>query len=161
MDTRTSAITASRGIRHRMPGSRDALHLRALLFALGRSLLANTLASAGCPARVPPLHLRRRHRGAGMDVYSGVDMAEWWVIAAIGCALLSGIPGAMMSRASRAGERIATALMLLGGLFGVAGSVCAILSPSPAGITLPWAVPGGALSVRVDGISAMFVIQIF
>ena len=96
-----------------------------------------------------------------MDVASGVDMAEWYVVAAIGCAAASGMPGALLPRASRAGERIATLLMLLAGVLGVVGGVLAILSPSPAGITLAWSVPGGALSVRVDGISAMFVIQIF
>jgi hydrogenase-4 component B len=88
-------------------------------------------------------------------------MAEWSVVAAIGCAILSGIPGAMLPRTGRAGERIATVLMLLGGVLGVAGGVRAILSPSSSGISLPWSVPGGELSIRIDGISAMFVIQVF
>jgi hydrogenase-4 component B len=88
-------------------------------------------------------------------------MAEWWVVAAIACAVLSGMPGAVLPRGSAAGERIATALMLLGGILGVAGGIRAIFWPSVAGITVPWSVPGGALSLRVDGISAMFVIQIF
>ena len=96
-----------------------------------------------------------------MDVTTGVDMAEWCVIAAIGCAIASGMPGAILPRESRAGERIATVLMVLAGILGVGGGIRAIVAPSLTGITLAWSVPGGALSIRVDGISAMFAIQVF
>src|SRR5207237_8535108 len=44
---------------------------------------------------------------------------------------------------------------------GMGAAVLALTAPSAEGISLPWAVPGGALRVRVDGLSAMFFGQIF
>jgi hydrogenase-4 component B len=50
----------------------------------------------------------------------------------------------------------------------VAGSTCglvcafgALASNEPSSVSIPWRVPGGEFAVRVDGISAMFLAQIF
>ena len=88
-------------------------------------------------------------------------MSEALAIAACALAALSGVPGLFFSREGRAGERLACALMVLAGAFGISAAVLAFALPSPRGISLPWAVPGGALEVRVDGLSAMFLGQIF
>jgi len=87
-------------------------------------------------------------------------LAEWLALAGIALAAASGMPGLFFDRRSTAGERIAVALMTLGAAAGIAGAALALARPSD-GIRLPWSVPGGALHVQIDAISAMFVLQIF
>jgi hydrogenase-4 component B len=86
---------------------------------------------------------------------------EWLVLAAIVLAAASGVPGLFVERRAATGERIAAALMTLAAAAGLGGVGLALGQPSPDGIRLDWPVPGGAMSVRVDAISAMFLIQIF
>ncbi len=88
-------------------------------------------------------------------------MSEALALAACALAALSGMPGLFLPREGRAGERLACALIATADAAGVTAAVLAFASPSPRGISLPWAVPGGALEVRVDGLSAMFLAQIF
>ncbi len=88
-------------------------------------------------------------------------MSEALALAACALAALSGVPGLFLPRECRAGERLASALVAVSGAAGVTAAVLAFTSPSLRGIALPWAVPGGALEVRVDGLSAMFLAQIF
>lgn len=87
-------------------------------------------------------------------------MNEWLVVAGTVLAAASGVPGAFERRERKRGERAATALMVLGGLCAIAGAALALVHPLP-GIDLAWSVPGGRFAVRVDGISALFLIQIF
>ncbi len=87
-------------------------------------------------------------------------MTEWLVIAGTIFAAASGVPGLWEDRRGSKGERAAAVLMILGALCGIAGAALAMARPS-AGIDLGWHVPGGRFAVRVDGISALFVVQIF
>jgi hydrogenase-4 component B len=88
-------------------------------------------------------------------------MSEVLAIAACAIAALSGVPGLFLAREGRAGERLACALIGVAGAAGVSAAVLAFVQPSARGLSLPWAVPGGALEVRVDGLSAMFLGPIF
>jgi hydrogenase-4 component B len=87
-------------------------------------------------------------------------MNDWLVVAGMALAASSGVPGLWEDRKGGRGERIATVLMVAGALFGIVGAGLAIARPS-AGIDLGWPVPGGRFAIRIDGISALFVIQIF
>jgi hydrogenase-4 component B len=91
-------------------------------------------------------------------------MTDWLVVAGTILAAASGVPGLWEDRAGGKGkangERTATVLMVLGALCGIAGAVLAIANPS-AGIDLGWPVPGGRFAIRIDGISAPFIVQIF
>ncbi len=87
-------------------------------------------------------------------------MTEWLVIAGTILAAASGLPGLWENRKGSQGERAAAVLMLLGAVCGIAGAALAIARPS-AGIDLGWHVPGGRFAIRVDGISAPFLVQIF
>ncbi|HXH41470.1 MAG TPA: proton-conducting transporter membrane subunit [Thermoanaerobaculia bacterium] len=51
-------------------------------------------------------------------------------------------------------------LMILGAIVGLAGCVIGLLA-APAEVTLPWLVPGGALHLRVDALSAFFAAPVF
>ncbi len=88
-------------------------------------------------------------------------MSEALALTACALAALSGVPGLFLARESRGGERIAAALMGAAGAAGVAASALAIVQPSPAALSLPWAVPGGRFEVHVDGLSAIFLCQVF
>ncbi len=87
-------------------------------------------------------------------------MSAWLVVAGVCLAAVSGVPGLLCDRASRGGERLAAALLLLAGIAGVAGSALAIAN-GPSTIDLPWQVPGGAFGIRIDAIAAMFLLSIF
>src|SRR5205085_4798726 len=142
---------------------RDAALVRALLHPLGRSLRRAALGAAGHAARLSLLHPRRRGGGAGLGVPARMGPAMSEVLAVLACAVAaaSGVPGLFLSRETRAGERLACALLGAAGAAGLASAVLAVTSPSSPGIALPWAGPGGALEVRVDGLSALFLGQIF
>jgi len=87
-------------------------------------------------------------------------MNEWLVIAGTVLAAASGVPGLGWDRKSGKGERVAAVLMVVAAVCGIVGAVLAVVHPS-LGLDLPWSVPGGRLSLRVDGISALFLVQIF
>jgi hydrogenase-4 component B len=88
-------------------------------------------------------------------------MSEALILAAIALTAISGMPGAFMSQRSSLGERSAVVLMAAGSVSGLAGVLSFAVGLGSLGQSFPWPVPGGALAVRVDGISAMFLAQIF
>ncbi len=87
-------------------------------------------------------------------------VSEWLALAAVVLAGSSGVPGMLMSRQRRAGEIIALVAMATAGVLGVAAGIEALTRATTAPLAAPWAVPAGRLSVQVDAIAAMFVIQI-
>ena len=87
-------------------------------------------------------------------------MSEWLVIAGAILAAASGVPGLFVGRNSPAGERWATAMLVAAAISGITGAVLATIGAS-TGIDLAWPVPGGRFAVKIDGLSAPFVVQIF
>jgi len=87
-------------------------------------------------------------------------MTDWLVVAGMVLAAASGLPGLWEKREGGQGERVAMLLMVVGALCGIVGAGLAIAWPSP-GIDMAWTVPGGRFAIRIDGLSAIFVIQIF
>lgn len=79
-------------------------------------------------------------------------------IVLIGC---SGLPGLLLDRRSAAGERIAVVLMALGSLVGAVGASLSLADSEAAVLSLPWRVPGGQFSLRVDGLAAVFLMPAF
>jgi hydrogenase-4 component B len=81
------------------------------------------------------------------------------ILLAIGLVGGSGLPGLFFARRSTAGERIAALLLVLGsalGLFAAFGGIGKATS-----LALAWPVPSGALAIRVDGLSALFLVPLF
>jgi hydrogenase-4 component B len=87
-------------------------------------------------------------------------MNEWLVMAGAFLAAASGVPGLWTDRRGTRGERIFAALMVVASLCGLTGAALAVARGSH-GLDLPWPVPGGRFAIRLDGIAALFVIQIF
>ncbi len=86
-----------------------------------------------------------------------MNTPAWMVVGAVVLVASSGVPGIFLDRRSRAGERIAVAAMAAGAVLGLAGASIAAFAEPPPAINLPWPVPGGAFSVAVDTISALFL----
>jgi hydrogenase-4 component B len=82
-------------------------------------------------------------------------------LAATALLLVSGLPGLFAGRASAAGERLAAVLVLAGSALGTTAAVAALAAPAPPALDLAWAVPGGAFSLAIDGISACFLLPLF
>jgi hydrogenase-4 component B len=83
------------------------------------------------------------------------------VVGAVALVASSGVPGLFFDRRSRAGERIAAAVMSTGAAIGLAGAWVAVFAQAPPAIDLPWPVPGGAFSIAIDAISAVFLAPVF
>ncbi|MGA7616492.1 MAG: proton-conducting transporter membrane subunit, partial [Thermoanaerobaculia bacterium] len=79
------------------------------------------------------------------------------ILAGIVLCAVSGIP-ALFS--TRSGARASTMLIALGGIAGIAGSIFALRGEIGI-ISEPWAIPGGAFHLRVDALSAFFIIPVF
>jgi hydrogenase-4 component B len=78
-------------------------------------------------------------------------------IAAVALLFFSGIAGICSRKGSMLWERISLALILAGCLTGIIATVLALARPQDASLFLPWAVPGGTLALRIDGLSAVFL----
>jgi hydrogenase-4 component B len=83
------------------------------------------------------------------------------ILAAIGLASASGVPGLFFTRSSAAGERIAAGMLCVAAGLALFAIGQVVLTGSPAELSLPWRIPGAALSVRVDGLAAFFLVPIF
>ncbi len=87
-------------------------------------------------------------------------VSEWLAVAAVVVAGLSGLPGLVMSRHGRAGERVAALAMGVAGVLGLGAGFEALARGPASPLEARWPVPAGRLAVEVDALSAMFVIQI-
>jgi hydrogenase-4 component B len=81
-------------------------------------------------------------------------------VVAIASAALSGIPGLVLRRDSRAGDRAAALLLGIAALFGLAASALADNGPPRESLALPWRVLGERITVDVDGLSAFFLLPV-
>ena len=80
------------------------------------------------------------------------SLPEMLCLAAAALLAASGVPGLF----TRDGQRAATVLTVLGALAGFGGMAALFAGADSAGLTLPWAVPGGPARVRLDAIGALF-----
>ena len=87
-------------------------------------------------------------------------MSEWLAVCAIAIAGLSGLPGLFFAPSGRAGERLFVGLLTLAAGLACAAAVSSLAFGGSSELAAAWPVPGGRLAVRVDAISAMFVLQI-
>ena len=61
----------------------------------------------------------------------------------------------------RFAERAAAGVSAVGSLLGIAGAVAALRGPGPWILSAPWHVPNGAILLRLDALSAAFLVVIF
>jgi hydrogenase-4 component B len=82
------------------------------------------------------------------------------VIAGALLVAFSGMPGLFLAREGSAGERPACALILLGAGCGLAGVAGGLLGGGGDAVSLPWSVPGGEFALRLDPLSAIFLLPV-
>ena len=96
-----------------------------------------------------------------MDVLLGALMSEWLILSGAGLAAVSGVPGLLLSRFTRAGQRIATVLATLGTSLGLVGVGVFWTTGESRPVVFDWQLPGAEFSVAIDGLSAVFLAPIF
>ncbi|HAD05248.1 MAG: hypothetical protein A2091_03700 [Desulfuromonadales bacterium GWD2_61_12] len=83
-----------------------------------------------------------------------------WCIAAALLLSLSGVPGLFLRRDGRGGEGLACLLVLVGVVCGFVGVGAGLWRGGEDLFTLPWSVPGGELALRLDPLSAIFLLPV-
>ncbi len=82
------------------------------------------------------------------------------LMAAVVLTATSGVWALALRRRPELAQRAATAVLCAGAVLGAAGAAAALFAASPPELTLPWAAPGGAFALRVDRLSAFFLLPI-
>ncbi len=83
-------------------------------------------------------------------------MSALLVLAGVALCMASGLPSLATRRASAA----TTVIIVAGGLTGLIGAVLG-LTGGPTELSLPWHIPGGAVAIRIDALSAFFAAPVF
>jgi formate hydrogenlyase subunit 3/multisubunit Na+/H+ antiporter MnhD subunit len=79
-------------------------------------------------------------------------------VAAVVLAAASGLLGVAFRSRPVLAQRLACATLCLGALLGLVGAALALAAPVPPELRLPWSTPGGSFTIRVDGLSAIFLV---
>jgi hydrogenase-4 component B len=88
-------------------------------------------------------------------------MSEQLTLAAATVLALSGVPGLFLRRTGPTGQWVSTALAIIGCLVGLGGVWVYWAAGGGPGVTLPASAPAGAYRVRVDGLSALFLVPVY
>lgn len=83
------------------------------------------------------------------------------ILGAIALVAVSGFPALLFSSKSRIGQLITTSLVVIGSLAGIAGIVPVMTGSGEIALQVPWALPWGQFSVKVDALSAVFLLLVF
>ena len=83
------------------------------------------------------------------------------LLTAIALMCFSGLPACLLSARSAIGQRVATALMLLGSLLGLTGVAAILVSHSEPSLSVAWGLPQSRFAVAVDPIAALFLLPVF
>jgi hydrogenase-4 component B len=86
-------------------------------------------------------------------------MSTHLILASVLLTSLSGGAALLLRRKPQLAQRLTTALLVFGAVIGIAGALLALPGGSPAW-TAPWESPGASLSIRVDAMSALFLLPI-
>src|SRR5512133_2645381 len=81
------------------------------------------------------------------------------ILASVLLTSLSGGAALALRRRPQTAQRLATALLVTGAVLGVAGALLALGGPTPE-YTARWETLGASLSIRVDALSALFLLPI-
>lgn len=86
-------------------------------------------------------------------------MSTLLILASVVVTSLSGGAAVLLRSRPRTGQRLATTLLVGGALLGIGGALLALSGETPAW-SARWPTPGGSLSIRVDALSALFLLPI-
>ncbi len=89
------------------------------------------------------------------------SVSELLILLGIILAGVSGVPGLFLSRHTSTGQKVTTALAVLGAALGLLGVAVFWAGGESRPVVLPWPLPGAEFSVALDGLSAIFLVPIF
>ena len=81
-------------------------------------------------------------------------------IAAVALASVSGLPGLALWRRPVLGQRLSSATLCLAALLGLAAALPVLAGAPAAVVHVPWNQPHASLSLRLDALSALFLLPI-
>jgi hydrogenase-4 component B len=84
-----------------------------------------------------------------------------FVLGAIALLAVSGFPALFFSAKSRIGQLITTLLVVIGSLTGIAAIIPVIHGADEMLMQVPWALPWGVFSVKIDALGAVFLLLVF
>lgn len=84
-----------------------------------------------------------------------------WLVGAILLTSLAGVPGIFCKREGAGGESLAFVLTIAGSASGLIAVALAIISNDALYLDIPWTMPGGVLALRLDALSAAFLLPLF
>jgi hydrogenase-4 component B len=87
-------------------------------------------------------------------------MTEVLLWLAVGLCASSGLVGALFPRGSSMAQRLPVWMVVVGSASGLAAGLMTFVVGARS-VAHPWPVPGGEISLRIDALAAMFLIQIF
>lgn len=82
-------------------------------------------------------------------------------LSAILIIFFSGLPALVWGDRSDWGERLSAGLMAGGAVLGIAAACGALTGGPPPELDMPWALPGGRLLFRLDGVAVVFLLPAF
>lgn len=74
---------------------------------------------------------------------------------------ISGVPALFLSRRSNRGQVVAALLSVLGSILGVAALISYLWHPQVQTLRVGWSLPGAAIHLGIDALSAIFLAPIF
>jgi formate hydrogenlyase subunit 3/multisubunit Na+/H+ antiporter MnhD subunit len=86
-------------------------------------------------------------------------MSALLILASVAATSLSGLVALALRGSPRTGQRLASAVLVSGALLGIAGALLA-MTGGTATWSSGWPTPGASLSIRIDGLSALFLLPI-
>jgi hydrogenase-4 component B len=84
-----------------------------------------------------------------------------FVLGAIALLAVSGFPALFFSAKSRIGQLITTLLVVIGSLTGIAAIIPVLHGADEMLMQVPWALPWGEFSVKIDALGAVFLLLVF
>ena len=88
-------------------------------------------------------------------------MSLFLALAAVALVAVSGGAALALRRAPELAQRAACALLVVGAALGLGAAALTLAGGEAAQIDARWSVPGGALALRLDALSAIFLVPVF
>jgi hydrogenase-4 component B len=83
------------------------------------------------------------------------------ILCGVAAIALSGVPGFLMDHRGKAGQTLATLIMVLGSAMGMSGAVWTLVGGDVLTREGPWFLPWGMSALRLDPLAAFFLVPIF
>ncbi len=85
----------------------------------------------------------------------------WMIVAAAAALSLSGLASCAAGPRSVTGQKVTIIVVVMGSVLGLGGVILGLVEPSPPEVHWSWLLPWGQFAIRLDPISALFLVPVF